>query len=227
MTSNLKTTNAWEEIEAALIYRRLYARYGELGWWPARTPYEVMVGAVLTQNTAWGNVERALANFEGRLSPEWIAGMGQEELIELIRPAGFFNQKCQYLKTLTAWFGRYGYSADTVGRREWRMIRDELMALRGIGDETADCLLLYAFGFPVFMADAYTVRLLMRLSGAKQPISYAAARDFFAAALKPEQYANAHGLIVENGKAHCRKRPRCEGCPLMEQCEHYKNPIRE
>ena len=140
------------------IYEALLAHYGELHWWPAETPYEMMVGAVLTQNTAWGNVEKAIANFGGSLSPEDVANANLAELTKIIRPAGFFNQKAAYLKAVTEWFAKYGYDVPAVQKEPLTKLRTELLSTKGVGQETADAILLYAFGFPTFVVDAYTVR---------------------------------------------------------------------
>lgn len=155
----------WPEDAATLdeIYRALLACYGEPRWWPAKTPYEVIVGAVLTQNTAWDNVEKAIARFGGDVSPERVAGIMSGTLAEIIRPAGSFNQKTAYLKAVTAWFGLYGYSVRDVQKLPLARARAELLAVKGIGPETADSILLYAFGFASFVVDAYTVRLASRL----------------------------------------------------------------
>jgi endonuclease-3 related protein len=142
------------------IYEALLARHGNLSWWPAKTPYEVILGAMLTQNTAWGNVEKAIANFAGDLSPERLMSLDMSALAEIIRPAGFFNQKAAYLKEVTAWFGRYGFDVSAVRKLPLAQARAELLSVRGIGNETADSILLYAFGFPSFVIDAYTTRLL-------------------------------------------------------------------
>lgn len=201
------------------IYETLLAHYGELHWWPAKTPYEVIVGAILTQNTAWGNVEKAIANFSGNPSPETVATMPTEELTEVIRPAGFFNQKAGYLKAVTAWFAKYGYDVPTVQKQPLGKLRAELLSTKGIGQETADSILLYAFGFPTFVVDAYTNRLCVRY-----PIEagkgYAAVKACFEDNL-PESvdvYNNFHALIVINAKEHCRKKPNCNGCPLGGKC---------
>ncbi|MDR2163072.1 MAG: endonuclease, partial [Clostridiales Family XIII bacterium] len=140
----------------------MLAHYGEPGWWPAETPYEVMVGAVLTQNTAWTNVEKAIAGFGGSLSPEAVMDAAMDDLAKVIRPAGFFNQKAAYLKAVTAWFGQYGFNAQAVRREPLEGVRAELLQVKGVGRETADSILLYAFGFPTFVVDAYTVRLCGR-----------------------------------------------------------------
>lgn len=201
------------------IYEKLFGHYGDQHWWPAKTPYEVIVGAVLTQNTAWANVKKALANFGDALSPEAVAAAGMDELAETIRPAGFFNQKTAYLKAVTAWFEGYGYDVQAVQREPLEKLRAELLSLKGVGPETADSILLYAFGFPTFVADAYTLRLCGRY-----PIDvgkgYAAMKAVFEGGLpkNTEIYNNFHALIVANAKEHCRKKPVCGGCPLAGGC---------
>ncbi|MCL2023128.1 MAG: endonuclease [Oscillospiraceae bacterium] len=201
------------------IHDALFSHYGNLHWWPAKTSYEVMVGAVLTQNTAWGNVEKAIANFGADLSPETVARMELDALKEIIRPAGFFNQKALYLKAVTAWFQSYGYDVRQVKRQPLDEIRAELLSVKGIGQETADSILLYAFGFPTFVVDAYTMRLCGRF-----PIdagkTYGAVKNYFQANLpkSAEFYNQFHALIVINAKEHCRKKPVCDGCPLGAMC---------
>jgi endonuclease-3 related protein len=199
------------------IYDALFARYGNLNWWPAKTPYEVIVGAVLTQNTAWGNVEKTIANFAGDLSPERVMALDMDALTKIIRPAGFFNQKAAYLKEVTAWFGRYGFSVSAVRKLPLAQARAELLSVRGVGHETADSILLYAFGFPSFVVDAYTMRLLSRL-----PVDagerYEKVKTYFESNIPRDAgiYNNFHALIVINAKEYCRKKPVCEGCPLSE-----------
>ncbi len=201
------------------IYETLYARYGDLHWWPARTPYEVMVGAVLTQNTAWGNVEKAIANFGEDLLPETVADIDLAALTEIIRPAGFFNQKANYLKAVTAWYARYGYDVPTVRKEPLSRLRAELLSTKGVGQETADSILLYAFGFPTFVVDAYTIRLCGRYP-MEAGTGYSAVKAFFEGNVprSAEVYNNFHALIVINAKEYCRKNPRCTGCPLGVTC---------
>jgi endonuclease-3 related protein len=201
------------------IYETLLAHYGELNWWPAKTPYEVIVGAVLTQNTAWSNVEKAIANFGAYLTPESVANADISILTDIIRPAGFFNQKVVYLKAVTAWFAEYGYDAPAVRKRPLNKLRSELLSTKGVGQETADSILLYAFGFPTFVVDAYTSRLCERY-----PIEagngYAEVKAHFESDLPKDAhiYNNLHALIVINAKEHCRKKPFCDGCPLGGEC---------
>jgi len=203
----------------AEIYRRLLDRYGDPHWWPAETPYEVIVGAILTQNTAWVNVEKAIANFAGALSPEYVLRLDQPALAEIIRPAGFFNQKAGYILTVTLWFERYGFCAETVGKIPMEILREELLSLKGIGKETADSILLYAFGFPTFVVDAYTTRHIGRLR-LEAGRGYDSVKAYFERHLERDSilFNRYHALIVLNAKAHCRKTPLCDGCPLSDLC---------
>jgi endonuclease-3 related protein len=202
------------------IYKRLLAEYGDLRWWPARTPYEVIVGAVLTQNTTWVNVEKAIANFgEAGPKPEFVSAAGLPKLTEIIRPAGFFNQKAGYLKSVTEWFYGYGYDVRMVKREPLEKLRRELLSTKGIGPETADSILLYAFDLPTFVIDAYTMRLCERypIDAGK---SYAQVKAYFENSLPKDVdvYNNFHALIVENAKERCRKKPSCGKCPLNRGC---------
>jgi len=205
------------------LYQTLLAHHGDLRWWPAKTPYEVIVGAVLTQNTAWSNVEKAIANFGDNLTPKFVLSTDVVKLAEVIRPAGFFNQKAAYLKAVTEWFAGYNVDVLAVQHEPPSKLRAELLAVKGIGKETADSILLYAFGFPAFAVDAYTVRLCERF-----PIpagkGYDAVKAYFEDGLPKSQevYNNFHALIVINAKEHCRKKPVCGGCPLADSCGYMK-----
>jgi len=201
------------------IYDRLFDRYGDPHWWPGESPYEVITGAILTQNTAWGNVEKAIKNFGGRLSPEYIMSLEPAALAEIIRPAGFFNQKAGYLQTVTHWFTQYGYCAETVQALPMEHVRRELLSLKGVGKETADSILLYAFGFPSFVVDAYTMRLIDRLP-LPAALDYDSVKVFFENYLACDAglYNCYHALIVLNGNSHCRKKPSCSNCPLISIC---------
>ena len=207
------------------IYKKLLARHGDLHWWPARTPYEVIVGAVLTQNTAWRNVEKAIANFgpEGP-NPESVSTAGLSKLTKIINPAGFFNQKAGYLKSVTKWFAGYDYNVRKARREPLEKLRSELLSTKGVGPETADSILLYAFDLPTFVIDAYTMRLC-----ARYPINagktYSQVKAYFEDNLPRDVglYNNFHALIVANAKEHCRKKPSCEGCPLAGECIKKSN----
>lgn len=201
------------------IYETLLNHYGDLGWWPADTPFEVMIGAILTQNTAWTNVEKAIARFDGDLTPVRIQNLSHEELEEIIRPAGFYRQKADYLKNLTAWFVRYEWDTAKAKDIPTENLRKELLAVRGIGNETADSILLYAFHRATFVVDAYTKRLFARMpvdAGKK----YMEIKRYCESHLPEDAvlYSHFHALIVENAKTHCRKIPRCTACPLECLC---------
>ena len=178
-----------------------------------------MTGAVLTQNTAWTNVEKAIAHFGDGLSPHVVASIDEESLRDIIRPAGSFTRKARCLKALTDWYALYGYDAEQVRRQPMAMLRGELLALKGIGPETADSILLYAFGFSSFVVDAYTMRLCGRypLDAGED---YHGVKSFFERYLERDVllYNRFHALIVINAKAHCRKKPLCAGCPLYDSC---------
>jgi endonuclease-3 related protein len=206
------------------IYEKLLSFYGDPHWWPGETPYEIMVGAVLTQNCAWSNVEKAIANLKAvcDLTPEAIAEMDNEKLAGLIRPAGFFTRKALYLKAITKWYEGYGYSVENVRQNELYKMRKEILSVKGIGNETADSILLYAFGMHSFVIDAYTGRLCKRF-----PIeageTYETKKRFFETHFREgnastAEYNNFHALIVINAKEHCNTKPRCGGCPLEKLC---------
>ena len=201
------------------IYERLLAHYGDPLWWPTNSPYEVIVGAVLVQNTNWSNVEMAIANFGDKPLPQFVMNVDIAELIEIIRPAGFFNQKAACLKAVTAWFGGYDYDVAQAQKRPMQDLRNELLSIKGIGNETADCILLYALDMPSFVIDAYTMRFCSRfpLDAGR---NYMAAKEYFEANLPKSAkiYNNYHALLVINGKAHCKKRANCDSCPLETIC---------
>lgn len=217
---------AGEDVGEILLrcYRALLEAYGPQGWWPGEGPFEVMVGAVLTQNTAWGNVERALENLKaaGVLSPAGLYRLPREGLECLLRPAGTYRVKAARLRALLEYlFSRHGGDPTAFSRGDWTLWREELLAVPGIGPETADSILLYAAGRPTFVVDAYTRRLLERLGLLPTPPSYEHIRAFFMAHLPPDPdlYGEYHALIVRHGKERCRKsRPRCPGCPLAPLC---------
>lgn len=200
------------------IYDALLAHYGDLGWWPGN-PYEIMVGAVLVQNTAWGNVEQALANFGGRLAPEYLESLPTPQLVDVIRPSGFYHAKAACLQALTAWYKGYGYNVETVQQHPQPKIRSELLAIKGIGQETADAILLYAFRYPAFVVDAYLKRLAQRLPVQTEQ-SYGKMQAWFASGVAPgaQLFGTYHVLILEHGKTHCKKKPRCTGCPFAAGC---------
>jgi len=208
------------------IYQRLLSAYGPQGWWPADTQFEVMVGAILTQATAWRNVERAIQRLKaaGALSPERMASFSEQELAELIRPAGFFRQKTRRLRALLRLIGRH-WRVDGLLSLPAEELRRQLLALPGVGPETADSILLYAAGYPVFVVDTYTKRILHRLGLLPdEKAGYEEVQELFEKNLPrdPKLYGEYHALLVRHAKEHCRARPRCPGCPLAPVCEFFK-----
>ena len=207
------------------VHDRLLAAFGPQHWWPGDTPFEVMTGAVLTQNTAWSNVERAIARLKAAdaLSGRALLDLAPDALAELIRPAGYFNVKTRRLKALCAYLEQEGVLEDPVRLAQAAPLpelRRRLLAVNGVGEETADSILLYALHLPVFVVDAYTRRIFVRLGLLHGDETYAGVQAAFLAHLPQERalYNEYHALIVRLGKDFCRPRPRCGGCPLNAQC---------
>lgn len=198
---------------------RMAARYGHTGWWPGDSPFEIAIGAILTQNTAWTNVEKAIANLKRArlLTPRALAGAPVAAVEEAIRPSGYFRQKTARVRGFSQHLiDSYGGSMARMARRPLGELRPELLSLHGIGPETADDILLYACGKPVFVVDAYTRRIFSRHGVVPEDIGYEPLRAVFEANLPADvpMFKEYHGLIVWTGKDHCRTRPRCAGCPL-------------
>jgi endonuclease-3 related protein len=203
------------------IYRRLDDAWGPQHWWPGESKLEIMVGAVLTQNTAWSNVERAIANLKaaGALSLEALLALPLDELAALIRPAGYFNVKARRLRALLEWVSAAGGVEALSGWTDEKL-RSGLLGVHGVGPETADDILLYAFGRPVFVIDAYTRRILGRLGLIDPSMGYEHLRALIEAELGPDVplFNQYHALLVAHGKEICRPRPRCAACVLREAC---------
>ncbi|NIP72207.1 MAG: endonuclease [Gammaproteobacteria bacterium] len=203
------------------VYRRLHRAQGPQQWWPGETPFEVMVGAILTQNTAWVNVERAIANLKARerLDPAGIVAARHDHLAGWIRPSGYFNVKAQRLKAFCGWYLERG-GHERLKRWPTTRLRAALLDVPGVGRETADDILLYAFHRPVFVIDAYTRRLFARLGMATGGEDYDALRAGVEDALGPDAplFNEYHALIVNHGKDICKVAPRCAGCCLRERC---------
>jgi endonuclease-3 related protein len=203
------------------VYDRLFAAYGPQNWWPGETPFETMVGAVLVQNTAWTNVEKAIENLREAdlLQPGALFQVATEELEELIRPAGYFRIKARRLHNLLKLLvEQYHGSLDAMFATDLETLRGQLLAINGIGPETADSILLYAGGLPTFVVDTYTHRVLARHGWIDFDADYHAIQEHFESSLPsdPALFNEFHALFVRVGKQHCRKQPKCEGCPLAE-----------
>ena len=204
----------------ASYYHALFAELGPQDWWPARTPFEVIVGAILVQNTNWSNVERAIANLRSArlLTPAAIERAQLARLARLIRPSGYFRQKAKKLKAFVDYLsGAHGGSLKRMFSMATRALREELLAIYGIGPETADSILLYAGGHAVFVVDAYTKRIMSRHGLATENTPYEDVRRLFEASLPRDAqlFNEYHALLVHVGKTWCRPRePRCAECPL-------------
>jgi endonuclease-3 related protein len=203
------------------IFARLLRRYGPQNWWPARTPTEVVVGAILTQNTAWMNVERAIGNLRRARRLTWsrLRGLGRDELAELIRPAGTYRVKAARLSAFVEEVtDRHGGSLERLLAGDLEAARQRLLGVHGIGRETADAILLYAGGRPTFVVDAYTQRVLRRHGLVGRAGRYEEVRRLFHDALPADArlFGEYHALLVAVAKAHCRATARCDGCPLRD-----------
>jgi endonuclease-3 related protein len=209
------------------IYRRLLARYGPQHWWPAEAPFEVIVGAILTQSAAWTNVEKAIANLKdkGVLSPAKLRQIGQLELAELIYSCGYYNVKAAKLKAFVEWFGReYGDSLTKMSASETGHLRGKLLAIYGVGPETADSIILYALNQPVFVIDAYTRRIVSRLGLLPEGRLYQDYQALFMHNLPAETplFNEYHALLVALAKDACRKQPISPTCCLRDLCPAAK-----
>jgi endonuclease-3 related protein len=201
------------------IYQRLWETYGPQAWWPADTTLEVMVGAVLTQNTNWRGVEKSIANLRhgGLLSIDHLHDVETNKLAGLIRPSGYFNLKAGRLKNLIYMVvNDYGGDLEAMGREETEKLRRELLAVKGVGPETADSILLYGFNRPMFVIDTYTRRVLSRHGFAEPTSPYEELQELFTQHLPLDAsiFNEYHALLVKVGKLHCQKKSRCRGCPL-------------
>jgi endonuclease-3 related protein len=206
------------------VYERLYRHFGPQHWWPGETPFEVMVGAILTQNTAWSNVEKAIANLRANnaLNAEAIAAAPLAQLAEWLRPSGYFNVKAERLQHFCRWLLEPG-RRQQLEQLATDELRHALLSVKGVGRETADDMVLYAFDRPVFVIDAYTRRLFSRLGLITGEEGYETLRALVEEAFGRSQEQTAlfnefHALIVAHAKEYCRKRPLCRGCPLARRC---------
>ena len=201
------------------IYEVLLAAHGPRGWWPADSPFEVMVGAVLTQRTSWRNVRLAIERLKEAdlLSPRALAGVAPERLQELIRPSGYYRQKAARLQLLVRWvLERADGDPAGLAAASTEDLRAELLAIRGIGPETADSMLLYALERPTFVVDTYTMRMAVRHGLVDPECGYHELKDLFESHLPQELelYKDYHAQLVELGKRYCRPAPLCGQCPL-------------
>ena len=203
------------------LYDTLIEAFGPQDWWPGDTPFEVCVGAILTQNTNWQNVARAIDNLKGAgvLDPNTLLRMDHDRLAELIRPAGYFNLKAGRLKNFMAKLAeQFEEDLDRLFELETEPLREFLVTTKGIGPETADSIALYAAQRPVFVVDTYTHRILTRLELCAEDDDYYSLQELFMYNLPPDTalFNEYHALIVNLGKSFCKPKPRCRTCPLIE-----------
>ncbi len=213
-------------LEALLdIYHRLNSHFGHLNWWPGDTPFEVIIGAILTQNTNWNNVESAIYNLktDDLLTAERILSISTERLAELIRPSGYYNQKAARLKAVCRYLiDRCGADLDKLNRIPTAVLREELLSINGIGPETADSILLYALNRTVFVVDAYTKRVFNRIGLIGEKAEYHDIQRFFMENLEHDRelFNDFHAQLVALGKNYCKTKPACDKCPLTEICDY-------
>jgi endonuclease-3 related protein len=201
------------------IYKLLFDRFGPQRWWPGETQFEVITGAILTQNTNWTNVEKAIANLKSAdlLTPEELYHLNTSKLAELIRPAGYYNIKAKRLKNFINWlFQNYDGQLINLENLNTDRLRTELLAVKGIGRETADSILLYAFGREIFVIDAYTARVAVRHGLIEPQTDYEQLRELFQSNLQQDSqlFNEYHALLVNVGKNYCKPKAKCPGCPL-------------
>ena len=205
------------------VYERLFARNGPQHWWPAESPLEMAIGAILTQSTAWANVAKAIANLRAAaaLSVPALQALPEVDLAEIIRPSGYFRAKARKVKAFIATLvAEYGGDLGNLLALPTPVLRERLLAVHGVGPETADSIALYAGGHPVFVVDAYTRRIFSRLGLVDEKVSYEGLQALFSAHLPADaRLCNEyHALIVRHGKEVCRKRPLCGECVLADLC---------
>ncbi|WP_041083440.1 endonuclease III domain-containing protein [Thermotoga profunda] len=203
------------------VYEILYEKYGPQGWWPADSWFEIVIGTILTQNTSWRNVEKAISNLKvnGLLEPKRLYELSNEQLAALIKPAGFFNLKAMRLKNLLDFLKEYDFDFHKLSKS---ITREKLLGIKGVGKETADSILLYAFNIPVFVVDNYTKRILQRLGAISQKDDYDDIQRLFNLIPPNVQiYQEYHALIVKHAKDICTKhKPNCHHCPIKNYCEY-------
>ncbi len=208
------------------IYNRLMSQYGPQHWWPGDSPFEVIIGAILTQSAAWTNVEKAIKNLKSAdaLSPGAIRRLSLEQLAQLIRPSGYYNAKSVKLKAFIDWVGEnYRDELDKLFATDTDILRKKLLSIHGIGNETADSILLYAAAKPVFVIDAYTKRIISRLGLLTEHADYIEYQQYFMKNLPTDVklFNEYHALLVRLGKEACRKRQVCSYCCLTDICRFH------
>ncbi|MGC8662735.1 MAG: endonuclease III domain-containing protein [Candidatus Micrarchaeia archaeon] len=211
-------------LELKRLYLRLRANFGFLDWWPGDSKEEIVVGAILTQNTAWRNVELAIKNLKEKnmLSLEKLSLSDNKNIETAIRPAGFYKQKTKRIKNLACYILKRYSGLEKFFEKDITELREELLSLNGIGKETADSIILYAADKPTFVIDAYTKRIMYRVYGIEEDIQYDELKRYFENKIKKDLtvYKDFHAQLVELGKRFCKKTPKCGECPIRDKCRY-------
>jgi endonuclease-3 related protein len=207
-----------------VVFERLFSHYGPQYWWPAETNLEVIIGAILTQCTTWSNVQRAIGNLRNAnaLTVSGLQKLSEKELSALIYPSGYYNSKARKIKAfLHVLCSKYLGSLETMISQDTSVLREILLRTYGVGPETADSIILYAAGRPVFVIDAYTKRIFNRIGTVHANIKYDEFQQLFMRQLAPDTklFQEYHALLVKHAKAICRAKPGCDKCPLIDLCE--------
>ncbi len=228
-TSRREEDRRSAKVTLLTVYQSLFQQYGPQHWWPAETPLEMIIGAILTQSAAWTNVEKAINNLKAGadLSIEGLRSLPHDELARLIYPSGYYNVKARKAKAFVEWLSeRYGGDLDRLFALDSVELRNELLSVHGVGEETADSIILYAAHKPIFVIDAYTRRIITHLGLAPQKDAYAAFQALFMDNLPRDEtlFNEYHALLVQHGKAVCRKTPLCTGCCLNRLCPTFTEP---
>ncbi len=212
------------------IFEYLFKHYGPQSWWPADDPFECVVGAILTQNTAWKNAEFAIRNLKSHmvLNEKNLSDMPTEELVQLIKPSGYYNQKAFRLKSIVNFINQeFDGKTENMALADKDELRSKLLSINGLGPETVDTILLYALNKPVFVVDKYTYRIFHRHGLLPMDCSYEEMQEMFMDSLEedPAVFNEYHALIVKVGKEHCGKRASCDKCPLAEDPHEFSDEI--
>ena len=219
------------ETDLYVVYKLLRGRFGFLDWWPGDTQFEIFTGAILTQQTSWKNVEKALANMKahGCMDLDSVSGMKLDKLERIIRPSGYYKQKARRLRSICIFVKREYGSLNKLFKLDFGELRQILLSLNGIGNETADSILLYAANKPTFVIDAYTRRALHRIDpSVDEEIGYEVLKAIFEARIRRDLtlYKDFHAQFVELGKNFCKKRdPICSECPLNGICDFGRKKL--
>ncbi len=207
------------------IYRQLYSSFGPRGWWPAESPFEVAIGAILTQNTSWSNAKKAIDQLKRKkiLSSKVLYDIDLKDLAESIKSSGYYNQKAKKIKSFLEFFKNYNFEFKKMSGQNVNNLRKQLLDVNGIGEETADSILLYAINKPVFVIDAYTKRVFNRLGFIDEKIKYSDLQKIFINNLNRDAalFNEYHALIDYLAHFICKKRPECQKCVLKKNCDYY------